>query len=41
MEPVPISSTTIRKKLESGEDIEGLVPQPVENYIQKEKLYIK
>jgi nicotinate-nucleotide adenylyltransferase len=41
MEPVPISSTTIRKKLNRGESIKGLVPQAVENYILKEKLYIK
>jgi nicotinate-nucleotide adenylyltransferase len=40
MDPVPISSTEIRKKVRRGEDIAGLVPQEVEDYIKRENLYI-
>lgn len=40
MEPVPISSTEIRKKVRRGEDIAGLVPQAVEDYIKRHNLYI-
>jgi nicotinate-nucleotide adenylyltransferase len=39
MEPVPISSTEIRKKVSRGEKISGLVPTAVEEYIRKQKLY--
>lgn len=39
MEPVPISSTQIREKVQRGEDITGLVPPPVGEYIRREKLY--
>ncbi len=39
MEPVPISSTGIRRKVERGEDITGLVPPAVEGYIRKQQLY--
>jgi nicotinic acid mononucleotide adenylyltransferase len=39
MEPVPISSTEIRKKVSRGEKISGLVPTAVEDYIRKQKLY--
>ncbi len=41
MEPVPISSTDIRKKMRSGKDISGLIPQAAEDYIKKQCLYIK
>lgn len=41
MEPVPISSTEIRRKVRNGENISGLVPPAVEFYINKEKLYIR
>ncbi len=40
MEPVPISSTEIRRKVRRGEDIAGLVPQTVEDYIKRQNLYI-
>jgi nicotinate-nucleotide adenylyltransferase len=40
MEPVPISSTEIRKKVRRGEDIAGLVPEAVEAYIKKHNLYM-
>jgi nicotinate-nucleotide adenylyltransferase len=40
MEPVAISSTEIRKKVRRGEDIAGLVPQAVEDYIKREELYV-
>jgi nicotinate-nucleotide adenylyltransferase len=41
MEPVTISSTEIRKRVRRGEDITGLVPQAVKDYIRKQGLYIK
>ncbi len=34
-----ISSMDIRKKIKVGEDIGGLVPEPVEKYIHQNKLY--
>jgi nicotinate-nucleotide adenylyltransferase len=40
MKPVPVSSTEIRKKVGRGEDIAGLVPQAVEDYIKRQNLYI-
>lgn len=39
MEPVSISSTEIRQKVRRGETIAGLVPEAVEDYIRKQKLY--
>ena len=40
MRPVPISSTEIRKRVGRGEDISGLVPLQVADYIKKQELYI-
>lgn len=40
MKPVPISSTEIRAKVRRGEDISGLVPSAVAEYIRKAKLYV-
>jgi nicotinate-nucleotide adenylyltransferase len=37
--PVAISSTEIRKKIELGEGVEGLVPDAVAEYIRKKGLY--
>ena len=38
--PVPeISSTQVRQRLRAGEPVEGLIPQPVLAYIQKNRLY--
>ncbi len=37
--PVTISSTWIRKRLEEGESLQGTVPQAVETYLRKQKLY--
>lgn len=39
MPPVPISSTQVREKAGRGEDISGLVPPAVQEYIMQEKLY--
>jgi len=41
MQPVSVSSTDIRGKVRNSEDITGLVPSAVEEYIKKQKLYIK
>jgi nicotinate-nucleotide adenylyltransferase len=40
MEPVPISSTDIRAKVRNNENIKGLVPPAVEEYIRKHSLYM-
>jgi nicotinate-nucleotide adenylyltransferase len=40
MEPVPISSTDIRAKVRNNENIKGLVPPAVEDYIGKHNLYM-
>jgi nicotinate-nucleotide adenylyltransferase len=40
MDPVPISSTEIRKKVRRGDDIAELVPKAVRDYIKKQNLYI-
>ncbi len=40
-EPIDVSSTLIRKKVEAGEDISNLVPASVAEYIKKNRLYIK
>ena len=39
MEDVPISSSVIREKLNAGEDISGMVPEEVEEYIYRKGLY--
>ena len=36
---VDISSTAVRARCASGEDLDGLVPEPVAQYIRQEKLY--
>ena len=41
MEPVPVSSTKIRERVRNGEQIAGLVPLFVEDYIRKKGLYLK
>jgi nicotinate-nucleotide adenylyltransferase len=37
--PVTISSTWLRKAVVSGEDLASGVPQPVEEYLRKERIY--
>lgn len=37
---IEISSREIRQKLENGESIHGLVPDKVEEYIEKRRLYV-
>jgi len=39
VEPVDVSSTMIREKLEKGENIDGLVAGPVAEYIHRHGLY--
>jgi nicotinate-nucleotide adenylyltransferase len=39
MDPVPVSSTEIRTKVARGENISGLVPKAVEEYITEHGLY--
>lgn len=39
MEPVPVSSTMIRRRVKNGEDIDTLVPEPVAAYIREQGLY--
>ena len=36
---VDISSTAVRARCASGEDLDGLVPEAVAQYIRQEKLY--
>lgn len=38
-EPCDVSSTQIREKCRRGEDLRGLVPQPVDDYIRRAGLY--
>ena len=40
-EPIDISSTMVRNKVECGEDISSLVPPSVAEYIKANKLYLK
>ena len=39
IEFLPVSSTMVREKSLHGEDISGLVPAGVAEYIQKKRLY--
>ena len=39
VEPLPLSSTRVREKVRRGEDISGLVPEPVAAYIYEKGLY--
>jgi len=41
MEPVACSSTEIRRRIASGLDISGLVPDAVRDYIIRHRLYSK
>ena len=40
-EPIEVSSTLVRKRVESGEDISDLVPRAVAEYIREKRLYLK
>ena len=40
-EPIEVSSTLVRKRIESGEDISSLVPKAVAEYISEHRLYLK
>jgi nicotinate-nucleotide adenylyltransferase len=39
MEPMPVSASDIRARAERGEDLAGLVPAAVANYIARRRLY--
>ena len=39
--PIEVSSTELRRKILSGEPLEGLIPDPVAGYIKKNRLYTK
>ena len=39
VEPLPLSSALVREKVRRGEDISGLVPEPVAAYIYEKGLY--
>jgi nicotinic acid mononucleotide adenylyltransferase len=39
MPPVDVSATGIRKRVQAGRSLEGLVPEAVEQYIAAENLY--
>lgn len=39
MEPMPVSASNIRTRLAQGESIAGMVPAPVVEYIQRQRLY--
>ena len=40
MQPVPISSTEVRRKVSSGQDVSELVPPAVAEYIREQALYL-
>ena len=37
--PMPVSASDIRARVARGEDVSGLVPAPVANYIARHGLY--
>ena len=39
-EPIELSSTQIRRRLANGEDISGLVPEKVAEFIARNGLYL-
>ncbi len=39
MDEMAVSSSDIRGRAARGEDLTGLVPEPVQNYIRRERLY--
>jgi nicotinate-nucleotide adenylyltransferase len=39
MEPLPISASDLRARVARGEDISGMVPAGVADYIAREGLY--
>lgn len=39
MDPMPVSASNIRSRLARGESIAGMVPAPVVEYIQRQRLY--
>ena len=41
IQPIDISSTDIRQRIERGLPLQGLVPEEVERYITEQKLYCK
>ena len=38
-DPIEVSSTVIRNRIASGEDVSALIPKAVEDYIRKNRLY--
>jgi nicotinate-nucleotide adenylyltransferase len=40
IEPLDISSSLIREKIKKGENLGGLLPKSVEEYIRNNKLYV-
>ena len=39
MEPMPVSASEVRARAKRGEDLSGLVPPAVANYIRRRRLY--
>ena len=39
MDPLAVSGSEIRARLKRGEDVAGLVPPAVQNYLRRERLY--
>ena len=39
LEPMELSSTEVREALHRGEELSGLVPERIEEYIMKRGLY--
>lgn len=38
-DPIEVSSTVVRNRIASGEDVSALIPKAVEDYIRKNRLY--